>query len=272
MKRVLFVWTFDKAKTIYPFWRDGLRRALEILDTKYHVDIAMGQDYKIASKDYDAVLIWADSNEETIDYFADWKTRKGIILTTNPDNVENLRKYNIVFCESKPVLRESRSVGLNAIQAFGTDTAFYKPTGRDKDIPFFYPATFSPWKLQRNIAYLKDSLVCVGTVQPDGQEDLQKCLDAGVQVRIGYYSPKVIHEYYDRCKEVLVPAIHGSERTVLEAMSMDMLPVVSIINGKAYSFVSEFINSHFESPRAFVKQKYSAERYARRLEEGLRLL
>lgn len=270
MAKIAFIWSFPKAKEIFPYWRDGLRKALEIIAQTHVVHIYMGEDCFNVPKTYDAYLFWNDSADPVIDSFT-VPERKGLCLTTMPSDITRLSKYHIIFCESKPVKRAVRDMGLYGVQAFGTDDEFFSPDGREKTIPFFYPATFSPWKLQRNITHLRNALLCVGTVQPDGQEDLQACLRAGVNVEVGYFDSKDLREFYRMARDVVVPAIHGSERTVLEAMSMDIFPQVNIENVKAYSFVQEFINSHFESPREFVIRKYSAGRYARKLLEGLRI-
>lgn len=272
MARIAVVWNFEPAKKIFPYWRDGLRRALEIIARTHKVHLYMGEDYKQAKDEYDAILIWADSNEPTIDFFEQYTVRKGIVLTTMPQNINNLLKYDIVFCESKPVYRACRENFLNSMHAFGVDTEFYKPFKNvNKDLPYFYPATFSPWKRQRDIAHYGQGLLCVGTVQPDGQEDLQACLDNRVKVETGYFPAEYIRDYYNKAKSVIIPAFHGSERTVLEAMSMDIFPLVTAHNEKAYSFVQEFVNSPYESPREFVIRKYSAERYAKVLLHGLRI-
>ena len=97
--------------------------------------------------------------------------------------MSNLRKLDVVFCESEPIYQRIRAEGIRCIRAFGTDTDFFAPTKVKKDIEYFYPATFSPWKLQRDIAYLGDKLFCVGTVQPDGELDYKACVDAGVKIR-----------------------------------------------------------------------------------------
>jgi hypothetical protein len=232
--KIAFIWPWPQAKSVYPKWRDGLRRALELIGERYQVDWFFEEDYK--DKDltgYQAILVWADSQDLVVDHLPS-RVRKGLILTTMPYDIDNLRKYQIIFCESKPVLREVQKHGLYGIHAFGTDDEFYKPNGTQKDILYFYPATFSPWKRQRDIANLKGGLWCIGTVQPDGQEDLQACIANGVHVMEGYFSPDVVREYYDRAEFVVIPAVHGSERTVLEAMSMNLLPQVTPSNHKAY--------------------------------------
>lgn len=262
--KIAFLWWFDKAEEIYDYWRDGLRGALEVIGKQHDVDIYLGE--KEPDEEYNFYLLWGDSNCAAIPLIAKRAGKSGIILTTMPDNIENLKLLDIVFCESKPVYEAVRAHGIRAVHTFGTDTNFFTPDESiRKDIEYFYPATFSPWKRQRDIAHLGKKLWCVGTLQPDGQEDLQACLDNNVHVAQGYFKVEHIKHLYDRAQNVIIPAVHGSERTVLEAMSMNIIPEINKNNVKAYSFFEEFRNSTFESPREFVLKHYNAERYARKI-------
>lgn len=270
MKKLAFIWDFNRAKEIYSYWRDGLRAAIEEIGKTYDVDVYLGEDYKQINEEYDAFLLWCDSNCEVIPFIHDRKGTKGIILTTMSDNIENLKKLDLVFCESKPVYEAVRSQGLHGAHAFGTDTDFFSPDESvRKDIEYFYPATFSPWKRQRDIAHLGKDLWCVGTVQPDGQEDLQACLKNDVHVAQGYFKAEYIRDLYRRTKCVTIPAVHGSERTVLEAMSMNIVPEVNQQNVKAYSYVYEFLNSSSKSSREFVIERYNTKQYAQKIMKGL---
>ena len=60
---------------------------------------------------------------------------------------------------------------------------------------------------------------------------------------------EIYKDYYRKSQNVIIPAIHGSERTVLEAMSMDILPLVttsvSRIKNKRIKD-SEFASSEFD--------------------------
>src|SRR3990167_540705 len=269
--KIALVWWFDKSGWVYPNWRDGLRAAIEEIAKKH--DIGWYLDKTMPDPgEMDFLLFWSSSNEDYFNQLDLYKSeRKGICLTTNPTHAENLRKMDIIFAESEPVYNEVRALGLPVIKAFGTDTDFFKPKKVKKTIEYFYPATFSPWKRQRDIAYLGDRLLCVGTIQPDGREDFDACKNAGVKVEVGYFHAPTIRYYYERTKNVIIPAVHGSERTVLEAMSMDILPTIvhSEINIKANSYLVEFKNSGLKSPREFVVKNYSYKIYAKQLLKGI---
>lgn len=265
---ICFCWYWDRAEQIYRLWRDGLRAAIEEIGKTNDVDIILGKH--IPEDKYDFILLWGDSNLELIDKIKDYKSRKGICLSTDPQNFLNLSRLNVIYCESTPVYEAVRRQGIRAIKAFGTDTDFFSPTGEEKDQEYFYPATFSPWKRQSEIAYLKDRLLCIGTVQPDGKNELEACKKEGVRLEIGYFPAEHIRNRYRRAKKVIIPAIHGSERTVLEVMSMDILPEVTHKdNIKTYSYIQEYLDSGLKSPREFILKNYSHQKYAKYLLRGM---
>jgi len=269
--KIAFCWFWPRASEIFDNWRDGLRAALEVISKKHEItwffDCKLPENYN----DFDFCLFWGDSNLEPLSKLPAGKCRYGLCLSTNPTNIDNLRKLDVIFCESQIVLREVKNTGLRGILAFGTDIDFYKPDLTvKKDIEYFYPATFSPWKRQSEIAYLGNKLLCVGTVQPDGQQELVKCQETGVRIEEGYFPAEKIRDYYRRAQNVIIPAIHGSERTVLEALACDILPdVTNPENAKTNSYIREYQLSNAKSPRHFILKNYSHRVYAHALLKGI---
>jgi hypothetical protein len=261
-----FLWWWSKASITRPNWRDGLRAALEVIERNHTVDWYLDEDFP--EDHYDAYLIWGDSYCPAIEKIKSYGGKKGICLSTDPVNIDNLRNLDVVFCESSVVYDEVRQQGLRAIQAFGTDTDFFKPKNNGKDIEYFYPATFSPWKRQSTIAHLGPKLHCVGTVQPDGEGELQVCRENDVSVEVGYFPVEKILDMYQNSMMVPIPAIHGSERTVLESMACGIVPEVNPANRKAFSYIKEMYDQK-TNPREFVLSHYSSEGYAEKLLKGL---
>lgn len=264
------VWWFNRASEIMPNWRDGLRAAIELIGKDNEVVWFLDEKVPDPKEKWDFILFWGDTNCPFFNQLDNYTCRKGLCLTTMPYNYHNLEKIDVTYCESTPVYEAVKSRGFRAIKAFGTDTNFYKPSQVDKYIEYFYPATFSPWKAQSFIAHYGDKLLCCGTVQPDGTYELEQCEKNGVKIKIGYFPPEVIRDYYDRAKKVPIPAIHGSERTCLEAMSMNILPDVNPNNKKTYSYIEEYRSSGFSTPREFVIKNYSAEIYAKNILKGMK--
>jgi hypothetical protein len=266
---IAFVWEWERAREIEPNWRDGLRAALEILGKKHNVDWYLMKAPEL-NKKYDWIITWCDSNSNFSSYFTKYPAKRAIFLTTHPTNYHNLLGFDVVFCETSVIYEECRMRGIHAKRAFGTDDKFFTPIKSQKDIEYFYPATFSPWKKQSDICHLGNRLVCIGTIQPDGQGEYDSCVNNAVITKVGYFPPEVIRDYYRRSKEVIIPAVHGSERTVLESMSCNILPeVTNPDNKRARSYIEEFIKSGLAHPREFINKFYSAKKYAKDIEEGL---
>jgi hypothetical protein len=269
--KISAIWYFDKASQVWPNWHDGFYAAWREIAKNNEVLWYLDKHHPKPENAGDFLWLWDDSNSEFFKLIDNYKCRKGLHLTTNPQNYDNLKKVDVVYCESTPVYELLRPHGFRTIKAFGTDTKFFSPDLKiEKDIPYFYPATFSPWKRQSEIANLGPDLFCVGTIQPDGQKEFQACIDAGVKVQVGYYPAKDIRNYYRRAQKVIIPALHGSERTVLEAMSMNVpVEVMDFHNQKARSYIQEFEASEFESTRDFVLANYSEITFAKSIMRGI---
>jgi len=269
--RIGIIWNFWGAKNIFDNWHDGHRAAIEYVGKKHKISWFLADDYKNAQDTFDFLLFWNDCSDPIIDYFSQFKARKGLILTSDNNlNPDNLKKYNVIYCESEPVKEKVEIYGVRTIKAMGTDSDFFSPDDSKKDIEYFYPATFSPWKRQSKIAHLGPKLLCVGTIQPDGQEELKVCQDKDVNIEIGYFPAKKIRDYYRRAKQIWIPAIHGSERTVLEAMSCGILPIVISDNSKALSYINECFSVGKENnPRQFILDNYSHKIFGKQLLKGI---
>jgi len=269
--KIALIWWFDKASSVYDNWRDGVRGAMDVIGENHKVGWYLDKTMPDPNS-VDVLLFWSSSEEDYFDLLERYPNeKKALLLTTNPRNLNNLRKLDVIFCESQVVYDEVRMHGLHAVKAFGTDIDFFKPGKVKKDVEYFYPATFSPWKRQGEIAYLGKDLLCVGTIQPDGKEEYEVCKKAGVQIKEGYFPVKKIRDYYQRTKNIIIPAVHGSERTVLEAMSCNILPTVihKRENAKAQTYLDEYKNSRCKTPREFVIKNYSHYIYAKKILEGI---
>lgn len=268
--RICIVWYWNRAGEIYPYWHDGLRAAIDHMGKDHDVDIYLGEVEPEGK--YDAIIFWGDSNCPFFSVLHKHRGKKGIFLTTDPHNIDNLRKLDVIYCESQPIYDTVRSYGLHAVKAFGTDTDFFCPDPKvKKDIEYFYPATFSPWKKQSDIAFLGNKLWCVGTLQPDGNGELEECRKQGVNVAEGYFKAEYIRDLYRRTQKMIIPAVHGSERTVLEAMSCNILPkVLNADNIRTKSYILEYQASEEKTPRDFILNNYSHRIYAEAILRGLR--
>ena len=153
--KIAFVLWWKRASEIYPLWRDGLRSAIELVGKKHDVKWFLDEDIPFPDEEFDWLIFWGDSTCPLFNWLHQYKAKKGIFLTTDVYDWDNMKKLDVIFAESQPIVDSIKEKGLNVIKAFGTDTDFYDPAFNydKKTIGYFYPATFSPWKKQSTIAY-----------------------------------------------------------------------------------------------------------------------
>lgn len=275
MKKIAIVWFWDRASEIFDNWRDGHRAAIEEIGKNHEVHWFLDKQEPDPTMGWDFILFWDDSNSAFFTDIHKYECRKGMILTTDPQNFDNLRQLDVVFVESLPVYEAVRSQGIRTIRAMGTDTDFFKPSKVKKDIKYLCIGTFSPWKRQRDLAYLGKDLYCIGSIQPDGQEDYQAVVDAGATVEVGYFPAEHIRDLYRRAQRVIIPSVHGSERTWLEAASCDILAEIlhPEINIRLFSYEKEYLAEKELNPkltpRQFVVKNYSHKVFAKNLLKGI---
>lgn len=273
--KICVVWYWDMASKFFETYRDGLKAALEEIGKEHTVIWYLDKNVPQKYDNYDFILIWSDSNCAFLNDLKDYPGRKGLCYgSTFEPNLDNLRKVDVVFVENTPMYEFIRAAGIRAIKAFGTDTDFYSPDDRLKTIPYFYPATFSPWKRQSDIAYLGNKLTCCGYMQPDGMDEYNSCVVSGVHVIPDNLPAEKVRNLYRISKEVIIPAHYGSERTVLEAMSCNIWPTIvrPDINKNAYSYIEEYFAEKEKknlTPREFILKFYSHHIYAKQLLKGI---
>lgn len=271
--RICFIWYWNRASEISPNWRDGYTACVEELGKEHDIDVYMDEDLPDPAEPYDFIWLWADPNSPVLQEIQNRQGKKGVSLTTMPQNMQNLKGLDVIYCESQPVTDAVRAAGFHAVKAFGTDEQFFSPDDSvEKTIPYFYPATFSPWKRQSELAYLGPLLTCVGTVQPDGLAEKEACDLAAVNIEEGYFPAQKIRDMYRRTQRIIIPAVHGSERTVLEAMSMNIPVEVTHpdTNFKTASYLEEYKKSGCKSTREFILKEYSAAKFAENIMKGLK--
>ena len=271
--KIALVWPFNKAKWIWSNYRDGVRAAMETIVLQNHiVDWYLDE---LPTQKYDAVVIWADSNDHTILKVKGLADVYALILTTELGlNIANLRNYDIVFCEAQPVYEKIRATGLRAVKAFGTDTRFFDPfvvpyQKNNLNWEAFYPATFSPWKRNNVFAdkYREKGLL-LGTVQPDGFDILVHCITRKANIMVGYYPSEFLRSLYLMSEIVDIAGYDGSGRTVLEALSMGLTVEAAPDNNKCQSYLQEWRDSGLDS-RQFILKNYSEKIYASQILRGL---
>lgn len=247
MARIAIVHPNERAKWSEPVTWDGLHAALKIVAQKHQVDWFLAGD--MPDNTYDWIIPWGVGSEPFNNTIEKYKGRKALLCAGHPQDTANFEKFEAIFVESPAVAKQI--LHPKVIIAFGTDIEFFKPTDEKKMFDVFYPATYSPWKRQDLLARASDRLkvLTCGVVQPDGAYIYGACQTMGYTLS-GLVPTALIAKLYNMSRVVCITAWHGSERTVLEAMSTNIPLVITKDNELACSLTPESVVKVDPNPQA----------------------
>lgn len=152
------------------------------------------------------------------------------------------------FVESQSYFDRFKEKGLPVSTAFGTNEVFYDPSNRflakrQKTIDVLTISTFCNWKRHDLFKDATKGLrsVAVGYKYTDHEWNCyMDCDEAGV-LTLPHQTPDALRELIASSKVVVLPAhtTGGSQRTVLEAMSMNVPVIVCADSDKTSEYVKE---------------------------------
>lgn len=307
---VLWDWLSEYEQSVT--WSDGLAAALKELSTRHEVKMFCPGDgniipnpyipihtvenvvYSIQSFKPDAVLIWADGTRPHIPLLYDTGLPLYLLFSGGETNLHTFAFFKHIFVESSSYLETFKKAGYSTSIAFGTNTDLFKPLPEQpKVIDVLFPATFALWKhhelFAEAVAPLPGVKVAVGYIQRDGHE--RQCYDVcqnnGIMV-LPHVSAQALHRLYAASKAVVVTSssIGGSQRTILEAMAMNIPLVVTnnsektteylkdggfgtIVDSTAEAVRNAIIHIEPANTRDYILNKWSHHNYASAIELGL---
>lgn len=238
--RIAIVHPYEKAKWTESVQWDGLHAALERIADEHTVDWYLQKEEPDDS--YDWILPWGVGSLPFNNTIERYKARKALLCAGHPQDQANFDKFEAIFVESPEVYDQIRRSGYRTVLAFGTDELFYyNRKYREIIYDVFFPGTYSPWKRQNLLtaACRKWKVATCGIVQPDGVGIYQDLEQAGGYVLTGLMPSRIVSYLYNMTRVVVVPAWHGSERTVLEAMASNTPLVLVKDNSLACSLVTD---------------------------------
>lgn len=302
--RIAFIWdwTPDYYQTIT--WQDGLAAALIELQRRGHTVDVYTDTYEVIKHPYfdilpipttikaDVILHWADFTRPHAKLLKSLGIPMAICFAGGAIDAENNVLFDHIFVESEVYKEKLNHNGFDNVSiAFGTNTELFKPLVQPKVFDTIFPATFALWKRHDLYAQSTKGLrsVAVGYMYNDHEQECwQVCLDNGVAV-MPHVSAEALHYLYAMSKICVVTSRSsgGSQRTVLEAMAMN-LPVI-VTDSDKFDFAAErvyhcepniqelraYIDTLLDgepdiSTRDYVVNNWSEKTYADSLEAGLK--
>jgi len=291
-KKIAFIWELANAKEIFPHWKDGYRAALEIIKRDHDLDWFLGpyEALEVPENRYDVLMYWGSSADKFHQKMVSRPERKLWLYPGGPIDLDLAANYDVVFTEDKRYETQLKTSGTRIIRVTGTNTKLFKPDiHQEKLYGALYPATFSRWKRQDLFAQaIGKEGICVGTIQPDGLEYVAECIKRGVDTVIAYLPAELLAKLYTMSQVVVLPIVHGSQRTLLEALAMNIPVVVSnqfkptqdmaeeiggarIVNLDVNEIREAYLRSKGKkiNTRPYVIHHYGEKQFARKLLKGI---
>jgi glycosyltransferase involved in cell wall biosynthesis len=241
----------------------------------------------------DVILCWGDMTRPNALALAELGKPMALCFAGGDVNGENRDLFDWIFVESSVYAKKLDYAGRSNFSiAFGTNTDLFEPVEQVKCFDTIFPATFAEWKRHGLYAQATEglrSLAC-GYMYFDHETDCWKeCLRRGTTV-LPHVSAAALKYLYAASSVCVVPSRSdgGSQRTVLEAMAMNIPVVVADSDKFDYGNhiyrtapVAEDIRGYIDvlldgpqstNTREYVLDCWSHQKYAAALEEGLRHL
>jgi glycosyltransferase involved in cell wall biosynthesis len=299
-KTIAFVWDFTVTPVQLHTWKDGLHEALQIL-TREHghnvVVIASDDANKIHNDlkelDPDIILCWGSLDRPSFAGIKQLGKPTALCFAGGPTEHPHTDNFDIIFVENQVYLDAFKKQDLNVMIAFGTNERVFRPIKTKKVFDAFYAAAFANWKRHYLFAdSVGEKGVVCGKILEHETQNLEVCIEAGCLVL-----PELPYEalpfLYNQAHSALITAesIGGSQRAVLEAMACNVVPIVMEDNEKCREYIEDsgfglickpnvdsikraVLNASVykfkKKGRQYIEAKYSSNKYAKQLQEGLK--
>lgn len=312
--KIDFVWDWPSEDIQTLTWQDGLAAALkELLARGHEVRVFTSGLYRrtldhpyfpigvtdeivaeIKAWTPDVILHWGDFTRPHAKPLKELGIPMAICFAGGAIDAENNVLFDHIFVESEVYKEKLEHNGFDNVSiAFGTNTELFKPLVQPKIFDTIFPATFALWKRHDLYAPATKGLrsLAVGYMYNDHEQECwQVCLDNDVAI-MPHVSAEALHYLYAMSKICVITSKSngGSQRTVLEAMAMN-LPVI-VTDSDKFDFAAErvyhcdpniqelraYIDTLLDgepdiNTREYVVNNWSEVSYADSLEAGLKAI
>lgn len=240
-------------------WKDGLSAAMKELSKRGHnvtmivcgeeddiirhpyFDIHVSKDVPKLVKELNpnVILHWADMTRPNAKPLFELGIPQAICFAGGEPLGENYPYFAHVFVESQVYKDVFDKENIPCSIAFGTNTELFHPIKQNKLIDTIFPATFAAWK--RHDLYARAtqglrSVACGYIYHNHEQECWEECLRLGTTI-LPHVTSDVLHYLYAASRVCVVTSLSsgGSQRTVLEAMAMNLPLIVTDSNKFDYA-------------------------------------
>lgn len=313
--RIAFVWDWNIEPTQAITWKDGLAAAIRILSTKHElkaytmgdsdytfpheyfpIHVKKNQDTLVADvKEFnpDVILCWGDTTRPGAKPLSELGKPMALCFAGGDCFNGSYPYFSHFFVESSVYKSRYEAAGASVSIAFGTNTELFQPLpSQQKIFDVFFPATFALWKRHNLLAEAtRDYKTCVcGYMYFTHERDCWGVCEAAGNLVLPHLPPNALQRMYAASKTCVLPSMNtgGSQRSVLEAMAMNIPVIVCQDSDKTSEYVREAGEGAIVAPEAdaikqaieewknktvntrdYILSKWSEQHYATNLENGL---
>lgn len=308
--RLAFVWDWEPAYEQSITWADGLAAALHWLSRRHeikafcpdkidntipnpYITINARKNVVKAVKEYkpEAIIIWGDRSRPNMPLLAELKIPMFMCFSGGETDDGHFDLFTHIFVENEVYKRKLERRGLSASIAFGTNVNLFQPIPEQtKHFDVIFPATFALWKHHRlwSKAVTGFKSCAVGYMYDNHEAQCwQDCEQAGSLV-LPHLSGVALHRLYASSRTCCITSDSsgGSQRTVLEAMAMnipliladhsdktteyatDEVMVVMAEKTRLHDAIEESLNKTVNT-RDYIVHNWSHQCYGYSLEKGI---
>lgn len=318
--RIAFLWDWDIVPEHAITWKDGLARAIQILGTRHEVAFFAVGTYTDYPHEYftirsrpagdvlvkeiedfkpDVILHWADFTRMHARPLSKLGIPMALCFAGGNTQAENCYRFSHVFFENEEYKAKfEQETGISCSIAFGANTELFSPKLEMKkqfDVCNF--SVFADWK--RHKLLIQSTLdidrelrvVCSGHKYYDHEQYCwQYPMSMGALILPNMSADAVSHMMAASKVCLLTSSSQGgSQRTVLEAMAMNIPLVICDDSSKLLEYVKEgggFVANHDDprdvynkiieamnvkdwNTRDYILSKWTENHYADAIEKGL---
>lgn len=322
--KIALVWDWNPDSYQALTWKDGLAKAIQIIRKEHELVLhTLGSDLGAWSHDYfpihiawdsetlvtkvkyfkpDVILHWADCTRPNAKPLHSLGIPQALLFAGGNPMGETAPFFDHFFVESKVYKDVFERMGVSVSTAFGTNTELFAPLEppMTKHFDAIFPATYCDWK--RHDLFTKSvqglSAITAGYMYTEHERYCYEETRKGGVLTLPHVSAETLRHLYASAKVCVIPsrADGGSQRTVLEAMAMNMPVIVTSDSDKTSEYLldagfdnmvaeptPESIRERIDywlkderyknvNTRDYILSKWTEHDYARAIVQGLRKL
>lgn len=298
--KIAFIWFGIDGRYGTGKWRDGLYKAMKILEQNHEVRYLEPSDDSIHEFNPDVVLFWEapctirGKDSEMFKKVCALPYKKILLFAGGPLEANDVIDFDLVLVESKINADDCERQGIKYDIAFGVNDEIFFPRKLPKVITSVYQATCAGWKRQGLVAEaLRENVIFCGR---DQKEDPQPFIDARkYSLVLPEQAPESVAVLINSAYVVVNAASYwgGGQRCTLEALACNVPVICCDDSPKNREYIEEsgcgvVCQPTVESIRQavltaqatdygnkgveYIKSKWTAQHYADSLLRGIKTI